>query len=241
MKDSAAGPHHPELAADRGLVIAVDGPSGSGKSTAARGTALALGLLYLDTGAMYRAVTWWMLEHNIDLTDVDSVVKHGAQLRIEVSTDPRTQYVRVDGVDVTAQIRSRQVTNSVSGVAAIPQIRVLMRAMQRQIVGQARAEAAGIVAEGRDIGTAVAPDANVKVFLTASEQARAERRAAELADRHIATGTDLTRREQAARDRLDAPQTQQALDAVEIDATALGQDDVIARIVALVGANRAQS
>jgi CMP/dCMP kinase len=241
VKDTAAGTGRPGLAADHGMVIAVDGPSGSGKSTAARGTALALGLRYLDTGAMYRAVTWWMLEHNIDLTDVDSVVKQAARLRIEVGTDPHTPYVRVDGVDVTAHIRSRQVSNSVSGVAAIPQIRVLMRAIQQQIIWRAKAEAGGIVAEGRDIGTVVAPDANVKVFLTASEQARAERRAAELADRQIDTSTDVTRREQATRDRLDAPQTQRAADAVVIDATALREEDVVARIVALAGSKRAQT
>jgi cytidylate kinase len=236
----------------RGLVVAVDGPSGSGKSTAARGAAVALGLRYLDTGAMYRAVTWWMLEHNIDLTDTDSVVKHGVGLRIDVSTDPAAQFVLVDSVDVTAQIRSRRVSNAVSLVAAIPQIRQFMRTTQRQIISEAEAEAGGIVAEGRDIGTVVAPHATVKVFLTASEQARAERRAAELVGRDAAAGPPdparhdgsagaadsagnaaLTRREQAKRDRLDAPQTLQAADAVEIDATDIGQADVIARIVEL--------
>ena len=214
-----------------GLVVAVDGPSGSGKSTVARGAALALGLRYLDTGAMYRAVTLWMLEHNIDLTDTDSVVKHGIGLRIDIGTDPAAQFVLVDGVDVTARIRSRRVSNAVSLVASIPQIRQFLRAMQRQIISEAEAEAGGIVAEGRDIGTVVAPQAIVKVFLTASEQARAERRTAETAG--PAGDADLTRREQAKRDRLDAPQTQQAADAVEIDATELGQADVIAQIVKL--------
>lgn len=227
------------------LVVAVDGPSGSGKSTAARGAALALGLRYLDTGAMYRAVTWWMLKHNIDLTDTDSVVKHGTGLRIDVSTDPAAQFILVDSVDVTVQIRSRRVSNAVSLVAAIPQIRQFMRTMQREIISQAEAQAGGIVAEGRDIGTVVAPQATVKVFLTASEQARAERRAAELGggEGTDAAGSvdvaapagdaDLTRREQAKRDRLDAPQTQRAADAIEIDATELGQADVIAQIVEL--------
>lgn len=233
------------------LVVAVDGPSGSGKSTAARGAALALGLRYLDTGAMYRAVTWWMLKHNIDLTDTDSVVKHGTGLRIDVSTDPAAQFILVDSVDVTVQIRSRRVSNAVSLVAAIPQIRQFMRTMQREIISQAEAQAGGIVAEGRDIGTVVAPQATVKVFLTASEQARAERRAAELVGREgtdaadsvdvaaqaegaaPAGDADLTRREQAKRDRLDAPQTQPAADAIEIDATELGQADVIAQIVEL--------
>jgi cytidylate kinase len=224
----------------------------------ARGAALALGLRYLDTGAMYRAVTWWMLRHNIDLTDTDSVVKHGTGLRIDISTDPAAQFVLVDSVDVTVQIRSRQVSNAVSLVAAIPRIRQFMHTMQRRIIGQAEAESGGIVAEGRDIGTVVAPQATVKVFLTASEQARAERRAAELIGREAgadpggpagaaaspgaaasaeAAGSDgaadLTRREQAQRDKLDAPQTQKAADAVEIDATELAQADVITQIVEL--------
>lgn len=207
---------------------------------------MALGLRYLDTGAMYRAVTWWMLEHNIDLTDTDSVAKHGICLAIEISTDPNSQFVLVDGVDVTARIRSRRVSNAVSVVAAIPRIREFLRAIQRQIIGRAQAEVGGIVAEGRDIGTVVAPQATVKVFLTASEQARAERRTAEIASRDAAAGSagstgtagpagdaDLTRREQAKRDQLDAPQTRQATDAVEIDATDLSQADVIAAIVEL--------
>jgi CMP/dCMP kinase len=224
---------------DRGLVIAVDGPSGSGKSTAARGTALALRLRYLDTGAMYRAVTWWMLEHNIDLSDTDAVAKHAVQLEIQVGTDPSTQFVRVNGEDVTAPIRSRRVSNAVSLVAAIPEVRGLMRTIQRQIISQARVDSGGIVAEGRDIGTVVAPDAAVKVFLTASEQARAERRAAELAGRRADADAEVTRREQAARDRLDAPQTRRAADAVQIDATELDQADVIDQIVSLATAKQA--
>jgi CMP/dCMP kinase len=214
----------------RGLVIAVDGPSGSGKSSAARGTASRLGLRYLDTGAMYRAVTWWLLEHTVDLADLESVVKLGIAVRIDVSTDPAEQHVHVDGTDVTAEIRSRRVSNEVSLVAAIPQIRNHLIAMQQAIIAQA-AESGGIVAEGRDIGTVVAPDAAVKIFLTASEQARAERRAAEQAG-----SAAVTRADQAQRDKRDAPQTQVAADATQIDATELDLDDVIARIVSLARA-----
>ncbi|HET9897265.1 MAG TPA: (d)CMP kinase [Streptosporangiaceae bacterium] len=224
------------------MVIAVDGPSGSGKSTAARGAATALGLRYLDTGAMYRALTWWMLEHDIDISDADSVVKHGVRLPMEVGTDPAGQYVCVDGTDVTTQIRSRRVSNAVSLVASIPQIRGHLVAMQQQIVRQARDESGGIVAEGRDIGTVVAPEAAVKVFLTASEQTRAVRRSAELAGQPgpagAGPGTELTLREQAKRDHLDAPQTQRAGDAVEIDATELSLDEVIGLIVSLASARR---
>jgi cytidylate kinase len=223
------------------MVVAVDGPSGSGKSSAARGTAVALGLRYLDTGAMYRAVAWWLLEHDIDVTDAGAVAEVAPTLVIDITTDPGDQVVRVDGIDVTAGIRSRWVSNAVSSVASIPEVRGYLIAIQREIIGQAVAMTSGIVAEGRDIGTVVAPDAAVKVFLTASEQVRAERRAAELAQRtpdiavppDQAPTADQTRLEQARRDRRDAPQSERAADAIEIDATELGLDDVIGRIVRL--------
>jgi cytidylate kinase len=239
----------------RALVIAVDGPSGSGKSSAARGTAQRLGLRYLDTGAMYRAVTWWMLEHNIDLADADSVVKHGIALTLEVGTDPDEQHVRVDGIDVSAEIRNRRVSNVVSLVASVQPLRAHLIAQQQEIIAMAMASSGGIVAEGRDIGTVVAPDAAVKVFLTASERVRAERRAAELAgfrpDSASAIGhavrataeqppsAAVTLAEQAQRDHRDAPQSQVASDAVEIDATDLSLDQVIRRIVSLASAKRA--
>ena len=219
----------------RALVIAVDGPSGSGKSSAARGTASALGLRYLDTGAMYRAVTWWMLEHDVDLADADAVAAHTLPLTIQISTDPAAPCVRLDGIDVTGQIRSRRVSNVVSLVAAVPEVRANLIGRQQGIIATA-AQAGGIVAEGRDIGTVVAPGAVVKVFLTASERARAERRTAELAE---APSAVVTRAEQAQRDRRDAPQSQMAADAVQIDATELGLDDVIETIVGLVTAKRA--
>ncbi len=240
----------PATAAGRspGIVIAVDGPAGSGKSSAARGTAAALGLRYLDTGAMYRAATWWLLEHSIDLADTDAVVSQVLRLVIEVSTEPAEQTVRVDGIDVTEAIRSRRVSNSVSLVAAIPQVRRRLVELQREIIDGAVTAGFGIVAEGRDIGTVVAPDAILKVFLTASEQVRAERRAAELtAGVAVSAGSaaeqsataEVTRLEQARRDRRDAPQTQRAADAIEIDATSLELADVIGRIVSLATARRA--
>ena len=258
MTDSVTGVRRRDSAgpamSGRSLVIAVDGPSGSGKSSAARGAASALGLRYLDTGAMYRAVTWWMLEHEVDLADTDAVIGHAVGLSIEISTDPGQQHVRVDGIDVTAKIRNRRVSNVVSLVAAVPQVRSHLIALQRAVIADAVAAARGIVAEGRDIGTVVAPGAAVKVFLTASEQARAERRAAELSGRPLAPAAgraavarreageppsvDLTLAEQARRDRRDAPQTLMAADAVEIDATELRLDEVIGRIVALASAKR---
>jgi CMP/dCMP kinase len=220
-------------------VIAVDGPSGSGKSSAARGAAIALGLRYLDTGSMYRAVTWWMLEHNVNLGDPQAVGKHATCLTVDVSTDPGDQCVVVDGTDVTSGIRQPRVSNAVSLVAAIPRVREHLIAAQRQIIADAAARYGGIVAEGRDIGTVVAPHAPVKVFLTASEQARAERRTAELAGAGLPLSAEVTRQEQALRDRRDASQTRRAPDAIQVDATLLGLDEVVGLIVHLASAHRA--
>jgi CMP/dCMP kinase len=221
-----------------GFVIAVDGPAGSGKSSAARGVAAALGLRYLDTGAMYRALTWWLLEHGIDTASDAAVLAHLRRPVIEIGTDPVSPTVRVDGVDVAGPIRTREVTNAVSTVAAIPQVREYLIAKQREIIASAVADGEGIVAEGRDIGTVVAPDAPVKVFLTASEQVRALRRSADLTGDPAVTPA-LTLREQAVRDRRDAPQTAKAADAIEINATLLGLDEVIGEIVRLARQRRA--
>ena len=259
MTNSVTGfrPHTSGAAAGQALIVAVDGPSGSGKSSAARGAASALRLRYLDTGAMYRAVTWWMLEHDVDLADPGAVAMHARDLSIDISTDPAVPWVRVDGIDVTAAIRNRRVSNVVSLVAAVPEVRTTLIAQQQAIIAGA---AGGIVAEGRDIGTVVAPGATVKVFLTASEQVRAERRAAELAGRPEIQGAAkgqaagrgtvrgdeppsaaVTQAEQAQRDRRDAPQSQMATDAIEIDATHIGLDDVIGHIVRLATARQANA
>jgi CMP/dCMP kinase len=215
-----------------GLVIAVDGPSGSGKSTAARRTAAALRLRYLDTGAMYRALTWWLLQQQVDLSDPAAVVARLDEPALTVVPDPDVPEILVDGFDVAGPIRTREVSNAVSAVAAIPQVRHVLIAQQREIIAEAVAARAGIVAEGRDIGTVVAPDAPVKVYLTASEDARARRRSADLAGDPAATVATI-RHEQAARDRRDAAQLVMAADAVEIDTTALGLDAVVAEIVAM--------
>ena len=221
-----------------GLVIAVDGPAGSGKSTAARGVARALGLRYLDTGSTYRALTWWLLARGADISDPDAVAACVGRPVIEVGTDPEAPAIRVDGRDVARPIRTREVSNAVSAVASIPAVRRHLVAMQQAIIADALAAGAGIVAEGRDIGTVVAPDAPVKVFLTASENVRARRRTADLAADPAAT-LAVTRAEQARRDRSDAPQMTKAADAVEIDTTALGLPEVIREIVALADSRRA--
>jgi len=204
------------------LVIAVDGPSGAGKSSTSRGVAIALGLRYLDTGSMYRALTWWLLDRGVDTTDPQVVASLAAEPVIEVSTDPRAPWTRVDGSDVSEAIRTREVTGAVSAVAAVPQVRAHLIARQREIIAGAR----GIVAEGRDIGAVVAPDAQVKVFLTADGTARASRRTAE--------ASWSTQADQDRRDQLDAAQSGKAADAVEIDSTGLALDEVIGLIVGLV-------
>jgi len=212
-------------------VIAVDGPAGAGKSSAARGAARALGLRYLDTGAMYRALTWWLLSQGLDITDPETVARHAREPVIETGTDPDAPSITVDGRDVSGLIRTREVSNAVSAVASVPQVREHLIAMQREIIARG-AEAGGIVAEGRDIGTVVAPRAQVKVFLTASQDARARRRSADLAVDPSATAS-VTRQEQLRRDRADAPQTVMAADAVEIDSTSLSLDEVIGLITGL--------
>ncbi len=191
---------------------------------------------YLDTGAMYRALTWWMLREGVDVTDASAVTAAADRPAIVIGTVADRESVTVDGIDVTRAIRSREVTNSVSAVSAVPAVRTRLAAMQRRLVAEAIASDRGIVVEGRDIGTVVVPDAQVKVFLTASEGTRAARRAADLAADPAVTVT-LTREELARRDRFDSTRTVSPLlkadDAVEIDTTETGLDDVIGKIVEL--------
>ena len=218
------------------LVVAIDGPSGSGKSTVARGVAEALGLRYLDTGAMYRAVAWSALERRTPPDDDEAIAAVGESAVIAISTDAAPARVSVDGTDVTTAIRSAEVTAAVSAVSAVGRVRSAMVARQRALIG-----AGGIVVEGRDIGTTVAPDADVKVFLTADEKVRAARRGAELAggavDEQVlaATGDALRRRDSADSSRAASPLTQ-AADATVIDATDLTAAEVVARVVELAEA-----
>jgi len=207
------------------LVVAIDGPSGSGKSSASRGVARKLGLRYLDTGAMYRALTWWLMHEGTDTADVGLVAARAAEPAIEVSTDPDDPWTRVNGRDVSCEIRTAEVSAQVSAVAGVQRVRDCLIAQQRAIIAAADP---GIVAEGRDIGTVVAVDAQLKVFLTADPGARARRRAAE-------TSADAAETEaaQARRDRLDAAQSEKAADALLLDATDLTLDEVIEEITRL--------
>jgi cytidylate kinase len=210
-------------------VVAVDGPSGSGKSTVSRRLAVSVEARYLDTGAMYRALTWAVLRSGVDLTDTESVAKVAGEADLRIGTDPRGYGVTVDGVDVAKDIRGPEVTGAVSAVAAVGAVRELLVARQRQLI----ADAGRIVVEGRDIGTVVAPDADLKVYLTASEAARAQRRSAEDAVDVAATAADLARRDKLDSTRKVNP-LQQAPDAVVLDTTELGIDEVVARLRALL-------
>ena len=215
------------------LVVAIDGPSGSGKSTLARGLARALRLRYLDTGAMYRALTWWVLRGEVDLADEAAVVARLADFDLDVSGDLERQAVAVGGHDVTAAIRSAEVTRAVSAVSAIPEVRRQLVARQRAIIG-----GGGIAVEGRDIGTVVCPDAPVKIFLTAAVDARAVRRSLEVAPNANDASVDLVRADLDRRDRLDsgrrASPLNQAPDAVAIDSTGMDADQVLAAALDLV-------
>ncbi|SCL34141.1 cytidylate kinase [Micromonospora nigra] len=206
-------------------VVAVDGPSGSGKSTVSRRLAAGIGARYLDTGAMYRAVTWSVLRSGIDLTDAESVAKVAGEVDLRIGTDPHGYGVTADGVGVDVEIRGPEVTGAVSAVAAVPAVRALLVARQREMI----AHAGRIVVEGRDIGSVVAPDADLKVYLTASAEARAARRSAEDATEVAVTAADLARRDTLDSTRKADPLAM-AADAVELDTTGLGIDEVVARL-----------
>ena len=214
------------------LVVAIDGPSGSGKSSTSRGVATRLGLRYLDTGAMYRGITWWMLQHDVDVADPAAVAARVGEASIVSGTDPQAPTITVDGVDVAEAIRGEDVNASVSPVSAVPEVRARLLQLQREII----AAGGGIVVEGRDIGSAVAPDAPVKVFLTADPAARAARRALEEGGSDV----DATRASLLARDKIDSGRTVSPLTmaegAVHIDTTPYSLDEVIGLVVALVEA-----
>jgi CMP/dCMP kinase len=213
----------------RGVVVAMDGPSGSGKSSTARGVAARLGLRYLDTGAMYRAMTWWMLENGVDTEDADAVAAHADEPVLVSGTDPKAPTITVGETDVAGPIRGEAVTKAVSAVSAVPAIRARLLREQRDAIGQG-----DIVVEGRDIGTTVAPDADVKLFLTADPSARATRRAAEQSGADVsATEQDLARRDKLDSGRVASPLTM-ADDAVHIDTTPHTLDEVVDQVVTLV-------
>lgn len=217
-----------------GTVIAVDGPSGSGKSTVSRTVARRLGLGYLDTGAMYRALAWWCAHEGVDLDDREAVAAAAASMPLEMSLDPDDGRVCVAGVDVSRQIRTPGLSKVVSKVATNLKVREELVRRQRAIVEGARY---GIVAEGRDITTVVAPDADVRVLLTASKEARLARRALETRGSADAAAVAATRDEVLRRDADDSAVAEflTAADGVtRIDSSAMGVEEVVEAVVSLV-------
>jgi CMP/dCMP kinase len=210
-------------------VVAVDGPSGSGKSTVSRRLASAVDGVYLDTGAMYRAVTWSVLQAGADLADPDAIAKIALETELSIGTDPAAPHFAANGTNVDAPIRGVEVTAAVSAVAAVPAVRKHLVALQQAIIaGHPR-----IVVEGRDIASVVAPDADLKIYLTASSAARAQRRSAENAGDVSATEADLARRDKLDSSRAADP-LRQTSDAVEVDTTGMGIDEVVAYVLGLL-------
>jgi cytidylate kinase len=212
--------------------VTLDGPSGTGKSSVARDVATRLGAAYLDTGAMYRAATVAVLDAGVDLTDPEAVTRAVSRAEIEVGTAADAEVVRVDGVDVAVRIRGAEVTRTVSPVSAVPAVRRLLVDRQRQLVAAADA----VVVEGRDIGTVVLPDATLKIYLTASPEVRAQRRAGQLGvtdpEKIAALARDMRRRDEHDSRRADSP-LRPAQDAVVVDSTDLDKPAVVERIVEL--------
>lgn len=183
------------------LVIAVDGPSGSGKSTVSKIVAERLGLAYLDTGAMYRVATWWAARQGIDLTDQAAVAQAVKAMPLEMPLDPRSQQIVCAGEDVTSTIRASELSEVVSLVATNLDVRAELIARQRAIIAEATQ---GILAEGRDITTVVAPDADLRLLITASQEARLRRRALQVRGGADAQAIEQTRNEVVRRDERDS-------------------------------------
>jgi cytidylate kinase len=209
------------------VIVTIDGPAGAGKSTVARALAIKLGFRYLDTGAMYRALTWLAVERGADLEDEELLAELGRANPIDFDDEGHT---RIGGSDVSEEIRRPAVDRVVSLVARQPQVRQIMRERQRELGTRGDS-----VIEGRDIGSIVVPAAEVKVYLVADEDVRAGRRLAERPGSVAETlAADMRRR-----DERDAPQMQPAADAVHIDTTDLSIEQVVAKIESLVGAKLA--
>ena len=204
------------------MIVAIDGPAGAGKSTVARLLAERLQFRYLDTGAMYRALTWLAMQRGLDLGDAGTLARLAQQEPVRFDDDDR---VWIDGTDVTASIRKAEIDRMVPVVARHPGVREVMRERQREL-----GRDGDVVIEGRDIGTVVAPDAFLKVYLIADREIRAQRRAAE----RPGIGADALATDIKKRDKKDAERMQPAEDAIEIDTTSLEVDDVVDRIEALV-------
>ena len=228
------------------LVIAIDGPSGSGKSSVSRRIATKLGLAYLDTGAIYRAATWWCLHEGVDLDDPVAVLDAVRRMPLHMGVDPAAPGVRVGDTDVAAAIRTAEVTGAVSSVSSNLDVRAELRErQQRAITDEGKPDAfsagRGIVAEGRDITTVIAPDADVRILLTASEEARLARRAREVHGTADASAVEATRAFVVQRDRADSVVTSflEAADGVvTVDSSGLDLDQTVQLVLDLVEQRR---
>jgi cytidylate kinase len=220
------------------LVIAIDGPSGSGKSSVSRAVASELGFDYLDTGSMYRAVTWFIQDLGIDPNDAQAVAQSVVQSVlanvIQPSIDPSEPGIRVSGKDVSVEIRGSEVTQGVSAVSAVPAVRELMVNLQREIAASSKS---GIVVEGRDICAVVLPGASVRLFITADPQARANRRAKETGEAVTTTIDELAKRDLADSTRAVSP-LEIAPGVRVIDTTYMDLSEVIAQVVDIARAVR---
>jgi cytidylate kinase len=225
------------------LTIAIDGPSGSGKSSVSKAVARRLGVGYLDTGAMYRALTWWCLEQGVDLTDTDAVAAAARELPLEIGTDPDAPTVSVAGTDVSEAIRTTRVSTAVSAVATNLDVRGVLQQLQRDLMARIGEQSGGVVAEGRDITTVVAPDARVRVLLTASEQARLRRRSAELHGTVDEAAVEATRDQVVRRDRDDSTVStfhEAAEGVVLVDTSDLDFDESVEAVLDVVAAETSE-
>ena len=217
-------------------VVSVDGPAGSGKSSVSKGTARALGFEYLDTGAAYRALAWQCLEAGVDTLSPGDIADELPRFEYSIGTDPDNYFVRLSGEDITSDIREPRVTKIVSAVARVPEVRQHMVDLFRSII--AAATKPGIIVEGRDITTVVAPDAQVRILLTASEEARMGRRSAELAgiDASVTAKalSDTALRERDAQDMRVIDFMNAADGVTTIDSTDLDFDQTVQAVVSLV-------
>lgn len=225
-----------------GVVVAIDGPSGSGKSTISRRVAGSFGLAYLDTGAMYRAAAWWCLREGVDLADQGAVTAAVRELSLQMGTDPQQPGVVVGGEDASVVIRSTEISTVVSRVSTNLDVRAQLIRLQREVIDEAR-RGPGIIAEGRDITTVVAPDADVRILLVADEAARLARRAQEVHGTADARALAATRDQVVRRDADDSTVTDfhtAADGVVTIDSTHMTLEQTVAAVRTLVLSARQQ-
>ncbi|HEY8699529.1 MAG TPA: (d)CMP kinase [Arthrobacter sp.] len=221
----------PALRVGRPLVVAIDGPSGSGKSSVSREVARRLRLAYLDTGAMYRALTWFCVTSGIDLNDAAAVEQAARDLVLDLSTTPQAEYVRVDGTDVTEAIREPQISSAVSTVATTLGARTELIRRQRELIEKHHRR---MVVEGRDITTVVAPGAEVRMLLTASEEARLRRRGIQLGGTQNAEQLAAQVTQRDAKDSTVVNFTQAADGVVTLDSSELDFDETVDAALVIV-------